>query len=361
MNRAGATAASSMAAQATSALSFAVRSMRAATFAAMSGHAPKLAAGERLPAGTGHAGAAWPRLDAGEFSARHVPGRACIARSAWRIAAAWLCAACLAGCASLAQKAADDFAANLGKAVLDQDDPATVRDGLPAYLLLLDAMVAGNPRSAGANRAAADLYASYAGSFVSDPARAAVLAARAQRYARAATCLDAPRLCAALDRPYDEFAPQVAAGTDIAVLYSLGGAWAAWVQTHSDDFAAIADIPKVEALLQRVVELDPGHDRGLPWVYLGVLNSLRPEAVGGKPEAGRAAFERAIEASKGRNLFAKTLFARWYARLVFDRDLHDRLLNEVIAADPRAEGFTLINTLAQQQARELLATSKDYF
>ena len=267
----------------------------------------------------------------------------------------------LAGCAGIAQRAADDFAANLGKAVLDQDDPATVRDGLPAYLLLLDAMVQGNPESAGSLRAGADMYAAYAGSFVSDPARAATLASRAQGYARRATCIDAKALCAVLDRPYDEFAAQIATSDDIRALYSLGGAWAAWIQTHSDDYAAIADIPKVEALLQRVVQLDPHHDRGLPWVYVGVLNSLRPEAVGGKPEAGRAAFERAIAESGGRNLYAKALFARHYARLVFDQALHDRLLEEVLAADAHAEGFTLINTLAKQQARDLLATSKDYF
>lgn len=251
------------------------------------------------------------------------------------------CAALFAGgCASIAQRAADNFAINLGKAVLEQDDPATVRDGLPAYLLLLDAMVQGDPQSAGSLRAAADLYASYASSFVSDPARA---------------------LCAALGQPYDEFVAQVGGSEDTRALYSLGGAWAAWIQTHSDDYAAIADIPKVEALLQRVVQLAPSYDRGLPWVYLGVLNSLRPEAVGGRPETGRAAFERAIAESNGHNLFAKMLFARHYARLVFDQELHDRLLNEVLAADPRAEGFTLVNTLAQQQARDLLASSKDYF
>jgi hypothetical protein len=155
------------------------------------------------------------------------------------------CAAMLAlgGCASIAQRAADNFAANLGKAVLDQDDPATVRDGLPAYLLLLDAMVQGDPQGAGSLRAAADLYASYAGSFVSDPARAATLASRANGYARRATCIDARALCAALDRPYEEFAAQVAAARDVRALYSLGGAWAAWIQAHSEDYAAIAAIP----------------------------------------------------------------------------------------------------------------------
>ena len=40
---------------------------------------------------------------------------------------------------------------------------------------------------------------------------------------------------------------------------------------------------------------------------------------------------RAVEISGGRNLMAKVLFARHYARLVFDQGLHDRLLGEVLA------------------------------
>lgn len=272
-------------------------------------------------------------------------------------------AVALSGCASLVQRAGDRFARNLGDAVLEQDDPATVRDGLPAYLLLLDAMVQGDPQSPGALRAGAAMYSAYAGSFVADPARAARLARRANDYARRATCIDLAELCAALDRPHDEF---LAALTRVSAkqapaLFNLAGAWATWIQTHSEDFGAIADIPKVEALLRRVVAQQPDFERGMPWVYLGVLGSLRPEAVGGKPAEGRAAFERAIVLSQERNLMAKLLYARHYARLVFDQPLHDRLLREVLEADPRAPGFTLGNVLAQDQARPLLASSPDYF
>jgi hypothetical protein len=46
---------------------------------------------------------------------------------------------------------------------------------------------------------------------------------------------------------------------------------------------------------------------------------------------------------------------------VFDQALHDRLLDEVLAADPKAPGLTLINTLAREQARQLKDSSKDYF
>jgi hypothetical protein len=46
---------------------------------------------------------------------------------------------------------------------------------------------------------------------------------------------------------------------------------------------------------------------------------------------------------------------------VFDKELHDRLLTEVLEAEPRARGFTLTNTLAQEQAIDLLAESDEYF
>ena len=65
--------------------------------------------------------------------------------------------------------------------------------------------------------------------------------------------------------------------------------------------------------------------------------------------------------SEGRNLMIKVLYARSYARLVFDRPLHDRLLGEVLAADPEMPGLVLTNTLARQEASELLAGADDYF
>ena len=50
----------------------------------------------------------------------------------------------------------------------------------------------------------------------------------------------------------------------------------------------------------------------------------------------------------------KVKFAETYARLVFDQQLHDRLLIEVIESDPVVEGYTLNNVLAQKQAQRLL-------
>ena len=83
--------------------------------------------------------------------------------------------------------------------------------------------------------------------------------------------------------------------------------------------------------------------------------------MGGKPELAKDYFEQAIKLSDGKNLMAKTLYARYYARMVFNQELHDKLLNDVLAAQAISPGLTLINTLAQEQARELLDGSSDFF
>ena len=41
--------------------------------------------------------------------------------------------------------ATSGLAADLSAAILNQDDPETVRDGAPAYLLMLDSFVQGSP------------------------------------------------------------------------------------------------------------------------------------------------------------------------------------------------------------------------
>jgi hypothetical protein len=274
----------------------------------------------------------------------------------------------LAGCAAVVGGAGDRLAARLGQAVLDSDDPATVRDGLPAYLLLIDALVAddgsGDRGDESLLFAAAELNGAYAGNFTgTDRARARRLAAKAVSYARRGVCVQDARVCAALDGDVDGFAAAVAAAPEAHVggLYALAAAWVGQLQSDTDDWGAIADLPKVQALLERVIAIDPAHARGNAQVTLGVLESLRPEALGGRPEKGRAHFEAAIAQSGGRNLYAKALMAEYYARLVFDQELHDRLLVEVLQADPHAPGYTLTNVLAQERAAALQESGKDYF
>jgi hypothetical protein len=65
--------------------------------------------------------------------------------------------------------------------------------------------------------------------------------------------------------------------------------------------------------------------------------------------------------SDGKDLSINVEYARGYARLLYERELHDRLLTEVLEADPVRPRLTLTNTLAQRDARVLLDSADDYF
>lgn len=264
----------------------------------------------------------------------------------------------LSGCAGMASQ---QIAGNLSRAILNQDDPETVRAGAPAYLLMLDGMIEDRPDDRSLLMAGARLYGAYAGGLVRDPERARRLSTKARAYGSRALCGDQAQVCATEQQPFEAFAAAVAdvGASDLEPLYVYGTSWAGWIQQRSDDWGAVAELPRVEAVLERVVALDPGHDRGRAQLYLGVMQSQVPPAMGGKPENGKAHFELALQYSDGRDLMAKVELARHYARLVFDQKLHDRLLNEVLAADPVEPGLTLSNVLAQEQARRLLAD--EYF
>ena len=267
------------------------------------------------------------------------------------------------GCAGFISSATSGLADNLSAAIMNQTDPGTVRDGAPAFMILIDSLIEGDPYNESLLIAGAKLYAAYAAVFVDDPERARILSAKARDYGFRAICERRTLICAMRDRPHDEFveALQRTSAADVPALYTCAVAWAGWVQAHSSDFNAIAYLSKVEATFSRVVELDETYDLGNAHTYLGITATLLPPALGGRPEEGLEHFERAIELSEGRNLMAKVSCARSYARLVFDREMHDRLCREVLEADAEVPGLTLINTLAQRDARLLLESADDYF
>jgi len=269
----------------------------------------------------------------------------------------------VAGCASLFSSAAADLSEGLSLAVLDNEDVAGVRDGAPAFLLLVDGLLARDPDNTALLRAGAQLNGAYATAFVDDPERRALLSEKSLTLALRAMCISLPASCGARTQRFADFETWVSKldRRRLDDAYALGAAWAGWIQVRSADWDAIAELARPKALMARIAALDEAYDHGGPHVYLGVFETLLPPAMGGRPEAGRAHFERAIALSQGRYLLAKVLFAERYARLVFDRDLHDRLLTEVLETEPHAPGLTLLNLLAKEQARALLASADDYF
>lgn len=266
-------------------------------------------------------------------------------------------------CSSIMTSATSGLAASLGSAILNQDDPETVRDGAPAYLLMLDSFVESSPGDSGTLRSAAELYAAYGNMFVDDPERAKRLTSKSRHYARQALCVDNPESCEIWSLPYEAFSNSLNAlqQDELDSLYTVGLTWLAYIQAHREDWSALAEIPSAELILLKVRAMDSSFKPADVERYLGVMNTLRPPALGGKFDKGKEHFERAIALSGGKDLGIKVDYANYYARTLYDQELHDRLLNEVIESEALQPGKTLFNTLAQREARAMLESGSDYF
>jgi tetratricopeptide (TPR) repeat protein len=269
----------------------------------------------------------------------------------------------LSGCSIFVAKATDSFGTNLTNAMLNQDDPELVRDGMPSYMIMMDSFVQGSPDNPAMLSAAANLYASYGAVFTDDETRATRLTSRARDYALRAMCESYADSCDWRELNYDDFVATLDGLTeqhaDTVYIYSF--ATLAYLRAHSSDWNSLAELPQAEALIKRYLEISGESANASAHTYLGVILTLRPPALGGKPEEARTHFEKAIALSGGRDLGAKIEFAKGYAKLLYDQELHDRLVDEVLDANPKADRLTLTNVLAQEEALRLRAEASDYF
>lgn len=269
----------------------------------------------------------------------------------------------IGGCQVLVSTVSDEFTKKLTSSILNSDDLHTIRDGLPAYLIGVDALLHGNETDSELMFAAAQLNGSYALAFAHDLTQQKSLTSKARELAFKAACLEVKMLCGIETMSFDDTTAAVMnlRVEDVSVLYGLASAWAGWLQAHADDLHAVAQLAKVKLLIERLLELDETYELAAPHMYMGVFETLFPPSLGGRPEVAKMHFTKAIAISKGRNLYAKVLYAQSYARMTHDRELHDVLLRGVLAADPRVDGYTLQNTVAQEIAREMLAEADEFF
>lgn len=245
-----------------------------------------------------------------------------------------------------------------------QTDIALVCEGTPALLLMIDGLIAADP-SRQLLVAGTQAYSAYAGALVDcgDPSRAAQLSLKAKEYGTA-LLFRVQQFREGYAKPLPEFTRALAAFTvdDVEPLFWGGYSWAQWVWYQNGAPVAMADLPKIERIMQRVLELDETVYYGAAHIFLGVYFGSRPALYGGNFALSRQHFERALAIGKREFLMAQVLYAENYARMVFDRQLFESLLTEVLdfPLDRKPE-VALSNQLAKNRAKRLLAKIDEYF
>jgi hypothetical protein len=254
---------------------------------------------------------------------------------------------------------------DVAQAASKQSDAAIVKEGTPAYLMLVDGLVEAYPDNRDLLLAGCKAYASYASMFVAevDPKKAEALYLAAKRYGfRALSERTDFGQAAAGDLEAFKEVLQRYQKQDVPALFWTASAWAGWISSNLGNVAAVGDLPALEATLDRVLQLEDTYYYGGPHLLMGVYLAARAPVFGGGLVESRNHFERALSMSGNKSLAGRVMFAEYYAVGIKDRQLFETTLREVISA-PGGDvpELTLSNALAKDKASRLLDKTEEYF
>lgn len=149
---------------------------------------------------------------------------------------------------------------------------------------------------------------------------------------------------------------------DVPTLFWTASCWAKWIDMNRDDPRLIAQLPRTEVLMGRVLELEHDFYYGGAYTFFGVLYGSRPPMLGGDYQRSAEYFRMANLIGENKMLLTDVMHAEYLARQQLDRDtFHEKLTAVLDTPVSRHPEIAFINTVAQDRARRLLAQEDELF
>jgi predicted anti-sigma-YlaC factor YlaD len=270
-----------------------------------------------------------------------------------------------------------DALAQTGTAFSSDDDPQLIKDAAPFSLKLMESVLAENPNHTELLTATASGFTQYAFAFVQQDAdelessdleaaealrkRALRLYIRAQKYGLRGLETKHPRFRENLLLAPKKTVLQ-AGKKEVPLLYWTAAAWGSIISLSKDHPEIVGQIPAMEALIDRALELDESYANGSIHTFLITYEMSRAQASGDPAERARKHFERAMELSKGKDASPLVAMAESVMIQIQDMSEFESLLNRALAIDPNADpNNRLVNLVMQRRARWLLSRKAELF
>ena len=265
------------------------------------------------------------------------------------------------GCASLV---VDPLLESLTRSLEQETDIELLVDGSPTLLLMINGFITSDPENPELLRTGTRAFSAYAILLdeTGKPERARLASEKARGYGFKLLSLNR-EFKENVKQPLAVFKQALSsfAKGDAVDLFWGGQAWALWIKMQGGSPVALVDLPKVEEMMLRVVELDESTYFGSAHLVLGSIYCALSPMLGGKPEVGRRHFERALTLSRRQYWPAQVAYADGYARQTFNRELFETLLKEVLSQPLVNNEMATANRLARKKAAELLERIDDIF
>jgi hypothetical protein len=247
----------------------------------------------------------------------------------------------------------------------ENNDPQTVKEALPTILVLMDGMVDMSPKNKDLLALAAQAYCAYSLAFVEDedPKRASKLYIKGRDYGLQA--LKQKRsFRKALEKPGSDFnaAVEKFGKSWVPALFWTGACWGSYINLNKTDVKTLFDVPKVRALMNRVIEKDEDYFYGGAHLFLGSYYASMPSLMGGGADKANAEFQRAFEISENKFLMHHLFYAKYYAVLIQDQELFEQELQMILDAPNDILPEQRLGTyVTKEKAQVLINNTDDYF
>jgi hypothetical protein len=264
----------------------------------------------------------------------------------------------LAGC-SLNRLAVRSTASVIDKglpAIYRERDPQFAREALPANLKLMEVLLESDPGNQALLLDAAMGFCGYGFMFIEDEneARASGLYLKGGGYALRALELKGAVKDGAVE-------PRALDADTAPVAFWHTFCRAAYVNLNRDDPDAVAELPKIMPVAERVAELAPDYYYNGAYAMLGTYYALRPKILGGDPEKAKLNFDAALRGGGAGFLLNAYMAARMYAVAAQDEEYFVKTLNAVLAAELKDDASRLANEVAKLKAKKLLEKKDELF
>ena len=239
----------------------------------------------------------------------------------------------------------------------EESDLKLAESALGSNLKLVEALIKGDPENKQLLLMASQGFNAFALGFAEDDSveRARVFYLRARDYGMRVLMQNAA-FRDALDKDVAtfQFALLTFSKDDVPALFWTAFGWGSYVNITRSDVGALADLPKVLAMMECVRKLDATFYYGGPYLILGSIEGSMPKVMGGRPERAKEYFDRAAELTGGKFLLTYVYYAKTYAVQTQDQGLFEALLKKVDDAPidilPEAR---LSNAIAKRKAKLL--------
>ncbi len=253
-----------------------------------------------------------------------------------------------------------------GVAAMNREtDLELARASIPANLKMIEAMVLADPGNTAYRVQAAMGFYGYALGFVEadHPGRAVDLYRRAFDHAQAALArMGMTQAMLTGDAATFEQALARLDAQAVPALFWTASAWAKLIELQLDDPARLAELPRVEALMRRVLALDETYYHGGAHIFFGVYYGSRAPMFGGDFARAARHFDRAAELNQNRLLLVEVYRARYLLRQMGDQAAFHATLKHVLGAPPGSDpDLNLANALAKKEAAALLTQEEGLF